>query len=257
MEDNNQSKNSKKVKVWMIIGFVLVFIGLMFLLFSGENLKIIKSLFRSGITKEEVQDSLSNLGIRAYLVFGILSVLQVVITFIPAEPIQVMAGLSLGFWRGTLVCIIGIIIGNTIIYLLHKVYGQKLTKYFKTNAEFDFETAAKSSKLAIIVIILGLLPAIPYGLIAFFAASLGIKYPRYMFLTVLGTIPSVFFDVGMGHIAIASSWLISVIVFVAIIIVVIILAKKRAVIFKKVNQYVKSHVGKVKRCNKFVYNSVV
>ena len=257
MENNNQEKKSKKVKLWVTIAFVFVFIGLMFFLFSGKNFDIIKSLFRSDITKEEVQATLSQLGVKAYVTLGILSMLQVVLTFLPAEPVQVMAGISLGLWKGVLVCTIGVIIGNTIIYILYKVYGQKLTNYFKTNAEFDFESASKSNLVALIVFILYFLPAIPYGLICFFAASLGMKYPKYIILTTLGAIPSVFIGVGLGHVAMSSSWIISIVVFVVLLALLMVLFKNKSKVFKKINDFIKSHKNKVKRCNKPLYDTVV
>lgn len=259
MENNTvkEKKKFNKAKFFTAIAFVLTLAGLMAFLFSGDNFDIIKNLFRNDVTKEEVRESLSSLGIKAYIVLGILAMLQVVLTFLPAEPVQVMAGISLGLWKGALVCLIGVIVGNTIIYILHKIYGQKLTKYFKTNAEFDFDAAAQSGKIALIVFILYFLPAIPYGLICFFTASIGIKYPKYIVLTTLGAIPSILIGVGLGHVAMASSWIISIIVFIVLLALLMILFKNKSKVFKKVNEFVKKRSNKLKKTNRLLYDTVI
>lgn len=232
-------QKSKKLKLYAALIFLVVFIGLMLFLFSGGNAELLKNLFRKDVTKEEVRQNLSKLGARGYLTFGILSMLQVVFTFLPAEPVQVMSGISFGFWKGSAVCFLGIIVGNTVIYILYKIYGEKLTEFFENNAEFDFQAAKNSPKIAIIVFILYFLPAIPYGLICFFSASLDMKYPKYIFLTGLGALPSVFIGVGLGHMAIASGWILSVCVFAVLMILLVVLYKNKSAVFKKVNDFMK------------------
>lgn len=260
MEENK--KKSKKLKIWSAIAFVAIFIGLMFFVFSGGNFQIIVNVFTKDMSNEELRDALDNFGIRGYVTIGILSMFQVVLTFLPAEPVQVIAGVTFGLLRGGLTCLIGVIVGNSVIYILYKIFGQKLTAWFESNAEFDFESAKDSPKVALIVFILYFLPAIPYGLICFFAASLNIKYPKYIFLTTLGSIPSIIIGVGLGHIAIASSWIISLCVLVVLIVLIIILYKKKKVLFKKINDYMKrqqnySSATKVRKCSGFILNTAV
>jgi len=232
-------KKTKRIKVLALFIFIAVFIGLLFFLFSGENFEVLKEIFSSNLTREEIQDTIGKLGIRAYIVVIILAMLQVIMTFIPAEPLHVISGISFGFWRGMLTCLIGIIIGNTIIYLLYKIYGKKLTDYFSANINFDFKTAKASKRIALIVIILYCLPAIPYGIICFFAASLGMKYPKYILITGIGSIPSLVLDVGLGHIAMSTSWIISITVFIVIIVLLILMFRYKTQLFKAVNNYIK------------------
>lgn len=228
-----------KLKIYTALIFVVLLVGLIAFLLSGGNLQLLKSVFRDDITAEEAQEILSELGWRGYITFGILSMLQVVFTFLPAEPAQVVSGVTFGFWVGSLVCTAGVFVGNTIMYILYKIYGDKLTEYFHTTAEFDFETAKRSNKVALIVFILYFLPAIPYGMICLFAASLDMKYPKYIFLTVLGSIPSIFIGVGLGHMAMSLSWILSLVVFVVLITLLLLLFKYRSKVFKKVNEFMK------------------
>jgi len=253
-------KSTKKIKIIAGIMFVVVFCLLLVFLFSGDNFDVLKEMFRAGATKEDVQNSIEKLGIRSYIVVAVLAMLQVVFTFVPAEPLHVVAGISFGLLRGILVCLIGIIVGNTIIYILNKIFGTKLKDFFTANIDFDFERAKRSKKIALIVIILYCLPAIPYGIICFFAASMGMKYSKYILITGIGSIPSLLLDVGLGHVTMATSWIISIIVFVVIILLLILMWKFKSQIFDRVNEFVRrSHEkekNRVGKFNPFIYNVV-
>ena len=89
----------RKLKIFTAIGFVLLFAGLAVFLFSGDNFLILQDMFRKDVTREELQESLSDLGYKGYITFGVLSMLQVVLTFLPAEPAQVMRAGSMGIGR--------------------------------------------------------------------------------------------------------------------------------------------------------------
>ncbi len=247
---------SAKLKIWSAVIFVFIAIGLIFFLLSGGTLDIVKGIFRDDISNEQVRDALDTFRIKGYITIGILSNLQVVLTVLPAEPVQVVAGLTFGFLKGGLACLAGVFVGNTVIYILYVVYGHRLTEWFEHNAEFDFELAKNSPKVTFIIFILYFLPAIPYGLICLFTASLGIKYPKYILLTTLGALPSVAIGVALGHMAVSASWIISVCVFVVIVALLIVLYKNKSLLFKKLNEYVKKHnkdTITAKKCNRFVY----
>ncbi|MBR6779065.1 MAG: VTT domain-containing protein [Clostridia bacterium] len=255
------AKNStNKWKIWASVLFVLIFFCLVVFLFSGDNFGVLKEIFNINSTKEQVQQSIGKLGIRAYIVICIMAMIQVIFTFVPAEPLHVVSGISFGLWKGLLVCLIGILLGNTIIYILNKLYGAKLKHFFETNIDFDFNRAKASKKIALIVIILYCLPAIPYGIICFFAASMNMRYDKYILITGIGSIPSLLLDVGLGHITMSTSWLVSIIVFVAIIVLLILMWKFKKQIFDKINLYIKrsqeKEKNKVGNYNPFVFNCV-
>ncbi|MBQ7333509.1 MAG: VTT domain-containing protein, partial [Clostridia bacterium] len=229
-------KKSTKIKVFSIIGFVIFFFLLMLFLLSPENIEIIKSVFSDEVSSDEVHDVLLGLGMRGYATVSILAMLQVVLTFLPAEPVQVIAGLAFGFPVGLLLCTIGVVVGNTIIYILYHVFGDKLNQYFDRKLHFDFEKLGKSGRITLTIFILYFLPAIPYGMICFFAATMRMKYPRFIIVTTLGAIPSVGIGVGLGHLAVSTSWILSVSIFVVLVAVLAVLMKKKDVLFEKLDK---------------------
>lgn len=231
---------NKKVrrKIITAIIFVLLLAGLLALLFSGDNKQLIHDIF-SGAPADQIWGQVRSLGWQGMVVFGAMSMLQVVLTFLPAEPVQVLAGVCYGMWVGVGICMVGVVVGNTIIYILYKVYGNRLSEYFQKKIEVDFEVLASSKRVALMVFILYFLPAIPYGLICFFASSLNMKYHKYIVLTTLGAFPSVCIGVGLGHLASNTSWIVSVIVLAVLVAIIVTLYCKRAVVFDKVNQFAK------------------
>ena len=234
-------KKSVKIKIISVVAFLIVFVGLVWFMISGDNRQIILSLFNDDLSSEEFKDLLQSFGIRGAVTLGILSMLQVVLTFLPAEPVQVLSGIGFGLWVGGLICLIGVIVGNTVIYIVYKLFGDKAMGGFRKNIDVDFDKIRKSKRVALIILILYFLPAIPYGLICFFTASLDIKYPRYIILTTLGAIPSILIGVGLGHIAMAANWIISLVVFVILVAVLVIMGLKRKALFKAVNNYIHKH----------------
>ena len=231
-------KNKKlRLKIISAFAFAIAFALLMLFLFSGDNFEILRSIFLEEHTKEELQDKLSDFGIKGYITISILAMLQILIAFLPAEPVQVIAGITFGFIRGLAACMVGVIVGNSVMYLLYKIFGDRLTAYFDKNLELDVEKAGASGKVTALVFILYFLPAIPYGMICFFAATMRMKFPKYLLVTALGALPSVCIGVGLGHMAISASWIISALVFVVLVSVLIVVMNNKDALLKKANDY--------------------
>ncbi len=245
----------RTVKILLSI-VVAVLLIVLFSLFLGDSVPLIKDLFQQDLSNEEVRARLTGIGMRGYCTIAILSMLQVVCTFLPAEPIQVLAGLSFGFPIGLLCCSVGVVAGNTVIFLLYKAFGNRLRQYFLKNLHFDFEKAANSARITAVIFLLYFLPAIPYGMICFFAASIGMKFHRYIFVTVLGAIPSVCIGVGLGNMTLTASWILSLCVFLILIMLLILLSRKREWLFAKINAFAArpaySSKTTVRPCSRFL-----
>ncbi len=228
----------KILKPVFSVAVIIIILGLAGLfVFSGDNFDLLRSLFIEEHTNEELREKLADFGVKGYITIIVLSMLQVVISFLPAEPVQVLSGITFGFPVGLLLCTVGVMLGNTLIYILYRTFGNGIRHYFMTNLHLDFEKAARSKQTALVIFILYFLPAIPYGMICFFASSLGMRYPRYITITLLGAIPSVCIGVGLGQMAIASSYIVSIVVFGLILLLLAVVMIKKKAIFDKVNAY--------------------
>ena len=69
-------------------------------------------------------------GLLGQLAFLGMTVLQIVIAIIPGEPLELGAGYAFGFWRGTLLCEIGILLGGLLVFLFVRRFGVKAVEVF-------------------------------------------------------------------------------------------------------------------------------
>ncbi len=250
-------KKTTKLKIYVCLGLIVLLFLLTLFLCSGGNIDLIRSVFMEEHTDEELREKLLDLGFRGYATVAILSMLQVVFTVLPAEPVQVLAGLGFGFPIGLLCCTVGVLLGNSLIFILYRIYGDRVREFFFKNLNLDFKRAAESNRVALIIFVLYFLPAIPYGMICFFASSVGMKYPRYITITLLGSIPSICIGVALGHIALVASWALALAIFVILLVLVVIGIIKKDALFAKLNAYIEKAArekNNVRRCNPIVIN---
>ena len=233
----------KRTKQRLLIGVgVTAVIGLLvWLALSGGNLQLLKSLFVQELSNEELSDVLKGFGWRGYIVTAALAALQVVCTFLPAEPVQMLGGFTFGFPVGLLCCMVGVFLGNTVIYMLQKTFGDSLRGLFIRKLNLDLEKISRSGKANLIIFILYFLPAIPYGMICFLAASMGMSYRRYMTVTALGSLPSVCMGVGLGYVAIATNRIVTLCLLGVLLVLLAIMIWKRNWLFSKLNTYAEQH----------------
>lgn len=253
------AKKKWKTKIIIAVVFAVLLAGLLALLFSGDNKQLVIDIFH-GEPIDKILDEAQSLGWQGMAVFGTLSMLQVVLTFLPAEPVQVLAGISYGLWIGVGICMAGVVVGNTIIFVLYKVYGDRLSDYFEKKIEVDFEILRSSKRVTLMIFILYFLPAIPYGLICFFSASLKMRYPKYIIVTCLGSLPSVLIGVALGHIA-TNSWIVSLAILAVLVVLLVLMYVFRKKIFGWLNNFAKKQFAyssktKVKEPNK-AFNAVM
>ena len=234
-------RQQTKQKVLIAVGVAVVVALLIMLALSSGNWELLKGLFTNDLSNEELRDQLKEFGWRGYIVITALATLQVVCTFLPAEPVQVLGGFTFGFPMGLLCCMIGVLLGNTLIFMLQKIFGDRLRGFFVKKLDLDADKIAHSSKATFITFILYFLPAIPYGMICFLAASMGMSYRRFIVVTGLGALPSVCIGVGLGYMTIVSDGIISLCVFAALILLVIAMICKRDLLFSKLNSYADKH----------------
>ena len=235
------AKNGFWKKILIGIAVLAIIAALGMFLFSGDNAGIIKNLF-DGNTDAFIE-GVQNLGIRGVIVLAVLSMLQVLLPFMPAEPAQVLAGMCNGFWAGIGICVMGVFVGNTIIYLMYRVFGAKMDKYFKKNITVDFDVLRESKRVVLLIFILYFLPAIPYGLICLFTCTVNKNYFRYIIITMFGSVPSIMIGVALGRVAITSSWIVSVSLFVVIVVLLVLLYVNRSKVFKKINEFAVKQFG--------------
>ena len=117
----------KHKKVVAIIAF---FLFLLFMAVAGYYVGI--PMIRLAREPAKFQQLVDAYGLWGRIVFVGMVVLQVLVAFIPGEPVELVAGYAFGFGEGTLLSLLGIIIGSVLVFLLVLQFGIKLVEVFFT-----------------------------------------------------------------------------------------------------------------------------
>lgn len=75
-----------------------------------------------------VWQKIDALGPWGAVIFLVIQILQVVIAFIPGEPVELAAGLLYGTWGGLLICLTGILLGSSMIFAVVRRFGRPLVQ---------------------------------------------------------------------------------------------------------------------------------
>ena len=128
----SESKESgKRRKVFGVISLVVVV--LLFLGLTAIVWKYFAQFANSGdeaFDAEQFKAYLEGFGWTGRFVLLGLQILQVVIALIPGELVEIGAGYAFGDIEGTLICMVGVAIASSIIFLLVKRWGIKLVSIF-------------------------------------------------------------------------------------------------------------------------------
>lgn len=240
-------KKKKIVKIiWLTVLTLGIFTGLTFL-----TLDLIEPIKMALELKswEVLSDKFNDYGIYALLVIGFFQAMLLLITVIPAAPLQIIAGVVLDPISAFLTILAGVFLGNLIIYVLVRKLGSKIGNYYKKeNKQLGELKEIKVEKvLSKKVIFLYFLPVIPYGLIAFTCANSKMKFLKYILITTLGTIPSIILSISLGTLIVDSN------VFIILILVLIVLTILTIKYYKQVQ---KIFTKKPKKNMKFFQNNV-
>lgn len=169
----------KKYIFLMLIGAVLIM--------CSQHLKY--------ITPTVVRDFLVQFGPLAPFIYIVLFTF-VPLTLFPDAVLAIAAGLVFGILPGALYTMIGAASGGTLAFLITRNIGHEaVLKKLESHSKISHMIEEKGF---FIVLIMRLIPLIPFDVISYAAGATNIKYKDYMLATLLGIIPGVTILVTMG-----------------------------------------------------------
>lgn len=149
---------------------------------------------RAGL--ERLVDENYILGLIVYL---FLQALQVLVALIPGGVIQVLGGVLFGKLMGTVWCVVGILLGEMVVFKLARRFGMPVVEAFIDKKGIKkFEFLNDSKKLEISLFILFLVPGIPKDVLAYLAPLSHINPIPYYVLSMLGRMPAIILSAVMG-----------------------------------------------------------
>lgn len=171
--------------VWLVA--VLIFIAFM----AAVTIFVGKPLVQFAEDPAQFQAWVDSAGIWGRVLFVGMVVLQVAVAFIPGEPVEIAAGYAFGFWEGTLLTLVGFLLGSWLVFALVRKFGVKLVEVFfpsKKISEFGFLKNPKKTK--IITFILMLIPGTPKDFLSYFAGLTKLTLLEWLTIVAVARIPS-------------------------------------------------------------------
>ena len=125
-------------------------------------------------------------------IFVGMMIFQVIIAFVPGEPLEIGAGYAFGAIEGTILCMIGTVVGSMLVFLLVKRFGIRLVEIF-----FDLEKVRNlkflhnAKKLNVIVFFAFFLPGTPKDLLTYAVGLTEMDLKTFLLITSIARLPSV------------------------------------------------------------------
>ena len=187
MKNNGQELTLRQKR---IIGGIVIAAFLVFCAAVGWFIG--RPMIRFVSEPEKFRSWVDSHGIFGRIAFLGMVFFQVVIAFVPGEPLEIGAGYAFGAVEGTLLCVAGITLGSIAVFLLVRRFGIRLVEIFFSYEKIrSLKFLQKSKKRDIVIFLLFFLPGTPKDLFTYFAGLTDMKLSSFLLLASLARIPSV------------------------------------------------------------------
>lgn len=179
------TEKHKKLAAWLA--------GLVFVLFVALVAWYIGvPMVRFVSQPEEFRAWVQEYGIWGKLIFVGMVILQVIVAIIPGEPLEIGAGYAFGAVEGTLLCLIGIAAGSTLVFLLVRKLGVRLVEvFFPVEKIRSLRFLQDTRRLNRLVFLVFFIPGTPKDLLCYFVGLTQMKLPTWIAISFFARIPSV------------------------------------------------------------------
>lgn len=184
----NIGNNQTRLRRLLAVGGLVVAV----LLFGLLTCVLYKQLLKIGGTPEDFKAFIDSFGFTGWLVGLGIQILQVLIALIPGELVEIGMGCAFGAVQGTILCLAGVLIASTAVFLLTRRFGVRFLELFFPMEKFDNLWFMKSEKrLEGIVFLLFFIPGTPKDLLTYFVGLTRMKLSDFLVISTIARIPSV------------------------------------------------------------------
>lgn len=198
----------------------LVAVAVFLLFTSAVGYFIGVPMVRLAEQPEAFRTWVDSFGVWGKLVFVAMVFLQVLVALIPGEPIELMAGYTFGFWEGTLLALVGILLGSWVVFALVRRFGPKFAQVFFPEKELKRLAFLKDPKKSgVLALILMTIPGTPKDLLSYFAGLTPLKTHQWLGIVAVSRIPSLVTSTLSGSLAGEENYILSAAVFIFTILI--------------------------------------
>lgn len=204
-----------------------------------------RDLLHSMRSMKDAKEFLLAQGNSAIIAYLAIQILQVIISIIPGNILQMAAGYIFGFRIGFLTSVIGVTIGSMITFHLGRFLGQDAMKMMFGEARFSkFMEKCNSKRGFIILFILNLIPGGPKDLLCYVAGVSNMRFSVFITVVMAARIPALCASILFGKFVDAENYTGVVIMVVVVAVFMFLIYFKRENLDRKLNYLYEKYVLK-------------
>ena len=189
---------------------ILLFFALIGLIFWQVGLPMVQLASDPEAFRLRIEESHLN----GQLLFIGMVVLQILAAIIPGEPLEIAGGYAFGAIEGTILCLIGGMVGSFLVILLVRRFGIHLVHVFYPPEKLENIGFLKSSpKRTVLFLLIFMIPGTPKDLLCYFVGLTDMKLPVLMVICTLGRLPAIVSSTIGGNALGTERYIFAVIVF--------------------------------------------
>ncbi len=187
MERPNESARYQKRRRVIALCSLVILVAL----FSWLTYFLTKQFLVFDKSPEEFKAFVEGYGWTGRFVALGIQILQVIVSLIPGEVVEVGIGYTFGAVEGTLLCMAGVAIASSLVFLLVKRLGVRLVELFVSREKIDeLRFINSEKKLKRLIFILFFIPGTPKDLLTYFVGLTRIKLHEFLIISLIARIPS-------------------------------------------------------------------
>lgn len=131
-------------------------------------------------------------GIWGQLAFVGMVVVQIIVAMIPGEPLEIAAGYAFGAVEGTVLCVLGTVIGSSLVFWFVRLVGMRAVEVFFSRSQIErLPFFRQPGKLELLAFILFFIPGTPKDLMTWAIGLTPMRFSRWMLIAIVARLPSV------------------------------------------------------------------
>ena len=185
-QERTQLTEAHKKKIYLFAIIVaLIFIAAVGYLVGKPMIEFVRE-------PERFRAWVDSSGFVSRVIFVGMVIFQLIIALIPGEPLEMGAGYAFGAVEGTILCIIGCVIGSALVFLFVRRFGVKLVEVFFPREKIrSLRFLQDSRRLNLLTFIVFFIPGTPKDLLSYFIGLTDMKLGTWLFITAVARIPSI------------------------------------------------------------------
>ena len=202
---NDSSKRRRKLITGISLFVLLALTVLLTVLFWN---------FFANTDQADFRTYVESFGPAAPLIFLGAQMLQIFLPLLPGEVMEISAGVLFGAVKGTLLCLLGIVVASAAVFWLVRRFGRSvLDLYFDVDKLYETKLFSSEERIKRLLFLLFFIPGTPKDLFTFIAPLSRVTLSEFLWISMIARIPSVVSSTVGGHFLVAGDYLSAAVVF--------------------------------------------